>query len=369
MEKKNNVSSKERTRLVKRVLAIVMAFAIVVSMSIAYAPDRFLRANEEGETVTEPTVTEQEVQVEDKAVEEKKEEAAPQEAAEEIVLEDQSGENKAEEPATTENQDAEEAVVEEEAVEEEKTASIKFFAGGSEVSSVTVEKARGSNPSQYWKDLTAKVVGAEDQKYKISWSSTDKTIAKPLTDKVDTKLCNDIKILGYKLGTVTFTASADVNGETISSTITVNVGESSTWTDGESEVAWEIAPGGELKVSSTGGTVDFGSANAPWSTYKNSITTVVIDDSVTSIGKKAFSGCSSLEQVTIGKNVNTISAEAFTDCRKLRDVTFADKESIQTIEAGAFRHCDQLTELDLSGCVNLKVIESDPNDWTKGAFS
>ena len=52
MEKKNNVSSKERTRLVKRVLAIVMAFAIVVSMSIAYAPDRFLRANEEGETVT-----------------------------------------------------------------------------------------------------------------------------------------------------------------------------------------------------------------------------------------------------------------------------------------------------------------------------
>ena len=151
MEKKNNVSSKERTRLVKRVLAIVMAFAIVVSMSIAYAPDRFLRANEEGETVTEPTVTEQEVQVEEKAVEEKKEEAAPQEAAEEIVLEDQSGENKAEEPAAAENQDAEaaeEAVVEEEAVEEEKTASIKFFAGGSEVSSVTVEKARGSNPSQ-----------------------------------------------------------------------------------------------------------------------------------------------------------------------------------------------------------------------------
>ncbi|MBQ3429481.1 MAG: leucine-rich repeat domain-containing protein [Mogibacterium sp.] len=374
MEKKNNVSSKEKTKLVKRVLAIVMAFAIVVSMSIAYAPDRFLRANEEGETVTEPTVTEQEVQVEEKAAEEKKEEAVPQEeeATEEIVLEDQSGQNKAEEPAAAENQDAEaaeEAVVEEEAVEEEKTASIKFFAGGSEVSSVTVEKARGSNPSQYWKDLTAKVVGAEDQKYKISWSSTDKTIAKPLTDKVDTKLCNDIKILGYKLGTVTFTASADVNGETISSTITVNVGESSTWTDGESEVAWEIAPGGELKVSSTGGTVDFGSANAPWSTYKNSITTVVIDDSVTSIGKKAFSGCSSLEQVTIGKNVNTISAEAFTDCRKLRDVTFADKESIQTIEAGAFRHCDQLTELDLSGCVNLKVIESDPNDWTKGAFS
>ena len=68
---------------------------------------------------------------------------------------------------------------------------------------------------------------------------------------------------------------------TISSTITVNVGESSTWTDGESEVAWEIAPGGELKVSSTGGTVDFGSANVPWSAYKSSITTVVIDDSVT----------------------------------------------------------------------------------------
>lgn len=172
MEKNNNVSSKERTKLVKRILAIVMAFAIVVSMSIAYAPDRFLRANEEGETVTEPTVTEQEVKVEEKAVEEtvseeKKEEAAPQEekVTEEIVLENQSDENKGEESAAADNQDAEAA--EEAAIEEEKTASIKFFAGGSEVSSVTVEKARGSNPSQYWKDLTAKVVGAEDQKYRL----------------------------------------------------------------------------------------------------------------------------------------------------------------------------------------------------------
>ena len=61
MDRKN----KETTKLIRKALALVTAFAIVVSMSIAYAPDRFLRANEEGEAVTEPTVTEQEVQVEE----------------------------------------------------------------------------------------------------------------------------------------------------------------------------------------------------------------------------------------------------------------------------------------------------------------
>ena len=350
-EKRN--MNRRTMSLVRRALALVMSFAIVISMGMAYLPDSFLKANDEGEKVAEPVVTEQEVKVE-------KEEPAKEEAVEEIVLDVEKNEvvedaeklEAVEENA--ENEEAEEIAEEAKAVEEdaeeaeeEQEASIKFFADGAQVTSVNVERNRGSDPSIYWKDLTAKVVNAGDEKYIISWSSTDKTISKPLTDKVDTKYRNDIKILGYKLGTVTFTATATVNGETVSADIKVNVIESSTWTNGDSEMAWSVSSDGQLTISAAGesGKIVF-DGNAPWNASKKNITSIVIDANVTEIGEGAFEGC-----------------------RNLRDVTFANKESIVTIGAGAFRHCDSLTELDLSGCVNLKVIASDEDSWTMGAFS
>lgn len=348
-------------RLVRRALALVMSFAIVISMGMAYLPDSFLKANDEGEKVAEPVVSEQEVKVE-------KEEPAKEEPVEDIVLDVEKKEvaeeaeklesgEKAElvnEGSAEPEEKAEEIAEEAEAVkeeveeaEEEKAASIRFYAGGSQVTSVNVERYRGDNPTQYWKDLTAKVTNAEDQKYKISWSSTDKSISKPLTDKVDTTYRNDIKIVGYKLGTVTFTATATVNGEEVSADLTVNVVESSSWTSGEAEMAWSITPDGELKISAVGesGKVVF-DGNAPWASNKNNITSIVIDANVTEIGEGAFEGC-----------------------KNLRNVTIANKESIVKIGAGAFRHCDSLTELDLSGCVNLKVIAGDDDNWAAGAFS
>ena len=71
------------------------------------------------------------------------------------------------------------------------------------------------------------------------------------------------------------------------------------------------------------------------------LTTVTIGDGVTSIGSKAFCDCSGLKSVTIGKSVTAIGERAFS-CDSLTSVTIP--ESVQTIGDEAFYGCWSLTE-------------------------
>ena len=52
------------------------------------------------------------------------------------------------------------------------------------------------------------------------------------------------------------------------------------------------------------------------------LTSVVIPDSVRSIGKMAFYGCTGLTSVTIGKNVTSIGKYAFSDCTRLETIYY-----------------------------------------------
>lgn len=54
----------------------------------------------------------------------------------------------------------------------------------------------------------------------------------------------------------------------------------------------------------------------------DNLVSVVISDSVTSIGADAFRGCKSLQSVTIGQEVNNIGSYAFAYCSKLTNITF-----------------------------------------------
>lgn len=51
-----------------------------------------------------------------------------------------------------------------------------------------------------------------------------------------------------------------------------------------------------------------------------SLTSITIDDGVTSIGVNAFSNCTSLTSITIGNGVMSIGSSAFSGCRKLVEV-------------------------------------------------
>lgn len=55
--------------------------------------------------------------------------------------------------------------------------------------------------------------------------------------------------------------------------------------------------------------------------YNNSVTSVIIPNSVTTIEKKAFDGCVRLTSVIIGNRVTTIGAAAFSRCHRLSAIT------------------------------------------------
>ena len=55
------------------------------------------------------------------------------------------------------------------------------------------------------------------------------------------------------------------------------------------------------------------------------IKSVVIPNGVTSIGNRAFSGCSSLTSITIPDSVTSIGREAFSDCSSLKRLTIPAK--------------------------------------------
>ena len=81
----------------------------------------------------------------------------------------------------------------------------------------------------------------------------------------------------------------------------------------------------------------------------NALTSITIPESVTTIGDYAFSGCSSLTSVTIGDGVTTIGNDAFKYCSSLTSVTIPD--SVTSIGEKAFYDCDSLTSVTIPDSV------------------
>ena len=96
------------------------------------------------------------------------------------------------------------------------------------------------------------------------------------------------------------------------------------------------------------------------------ITSVTIDNGVTSIGSYAFDGCTGLTSVTISDSVTNIGAHAFSACKGLTRVTIPD--SVTSIGSSAFSVCTGLTSVTIpdsvtnigayafSGCAGLACI-------------
>ena len=108
---------------------------------------------------------------------------------------------------------------------------------------------------------------------------------------------------------------------------------------------WHLTDDGVLTITGKGEMYDF-SYSGPWG-YPN-LTKIIIGDGVTTIGKNAFNGCSSL-YVTIGNSVTTIGELAFHDCRSLTYVTIPN--SVTTIGKNAFDRCSSLTSVTLGNSV------------------
>ena len=80
-------------------------------------------------------------------------------------------------------------------------------------------------------------------------------------------------------------------------------------------------------------------------TYENGIGKLVLRDTVTTIPKRSFAYCSTLESIRIPESVITIGDYAFLSCTNLREIVLP--RSLATIRNGSFVDCKSLETIDL----------------------
>ena len=95
-----------------------------------------------------------------------------------------------------------------------------------------------------------------------------------------------------------------------------------------------------------------------------SLTSITIPDSVTSIGNYAFYDCTSLKSITIPEGVKSIGSKAFHNCESLTSVTIPS--SVFSIGTYAFGHCLSLKTINYTGTKEQWNAISKGTDWNAG---
>ena len=88
-------------------------------------------------------------------------------------------------------------------------------------------------------------------------------------------------------------------------------------------LTWLFEENGTLSIFGSGMLPDYKDGqDRPWQEYADQVTAVVIDDGITSVGARTFSGYDKLESVKLPDSMNRIGFRAFADCTALKTVTF-----------------------------------------------
>ena len=118
----------------------------------------------------------------------------------------------------------------------------------------------------------------------------------------------------------------------------------------EDNLTWKLYEDGTLNISGTGAMKNYSYSNNKSPACSNlSVTSIVIEEGVTSIGDYAFENCDNLTSITIPENVEIIGKGAFYSCDNLKDVTLQD--GVKIIERTAFIWCGNLTNIVLPNSI------------------
>ena len=126
------------------------------------------------------------------------------------------------------------------------------------------------------------------------------------------------------------------------------IGDVSSGTCGD-DLTWKLDTSGTLTISGTGEMTNYSAKEdslPPWSTIRDNIKNIIINDGVTRIGKYAFYRCSNLESITLPDGIVGIGERAFYGCSSL--VSIDIPESVSYIQFAAFENCTSLAKVTIS---------------------
>lgn len=107
-------------------------------------------------------------------------------------------------------------------------------------------------------------------------------------------------------------------------------------------VTWNVEDG-VATISGNGYIADY---TCPWGLDKTTVTEVIIESGITSIGKGGFQDFINLEKVTIHEGVTFMDDFAFQNCRKLESISLP--ASLEWIGGKAFHGCTALKSVHLA---------------------
>lgn len=84
----------------------------------------------------------------------------------------------------------------------------------------------------------------------------------------------------------------------------------------------------------------------------NNLTSIILPNSLTTIGNSAFSGCTNLSTITIPESVIAIETAAFSECSNLSSITIPN--NVVNIGSYSFRGCTNLSSITISN--NVETI-------------
>lgn len=111
----------------------------------------------------------------------------------------------------------------------------------------------------------------------------------------------------------------------------------------DGNITWRLTGDKTLYIEGQGDMPDYLNQDSPWRNFL--IDKVVIRKGITSIGKAAFSNCSSLSSVKIPEGVTRIGWYAFSGCSSLSSIKIP--EGVTNIDEGAFSGCSSLSSIKI----------------------